>query len=115
MRRCAAQAEHFRLKRELQLRAEENKLCVRVRAACTTTQLAVADAHANALPPARSLGVRMTQAEEAAKRVALQSYGGVRAPPGAAKLYDAEQARSVRSRTRHFAAPSCLACPPAHR
>jgi hypothetical protein len=37
MRRCAAQAEHFRLKRELQLRAEENKLCVRVRAACTTT------------------------------------------------------------------------------
>ena len=39
--------------------------------------------------------MRLAQTEEAAKRAALASYGGPRAPPGAAKLYEAEQARLV--------------------
>jgi hypothetical protein len=46
-------------------------------------------------PTQNSLAVRLAQSEDAAKRAALQSYGGARAPPGAAKLYDAEQARNA--------------------
>ena len=50
-------------------------------------------ADAPPLGPPRSLTVRLAQTEEAAKRAALASYGGQRAPPGAAKLYEAEQVR----------------------
>ena len=87
------QEEHKRLKREMQLKLEENKLCVRRRLRAPLRPLRDAALTRRPCPIARSLGVRLAQSEEAAKRAALASYGGQRAPPGAAKLYEAEQVR----------------------
>ena len=90
------QEEHKRLKREMQLKNEENKLCVSPLRRCGAAAALCGRALRLTPPPLgppRSLTVRLAQTEEAAKRAALASYGGQRAPPGAAKLYEAEQVR----------------------
>ena len=67
--------------------------CARSCVACAAANSERRADRAAATSSPRSLAVRLTQVEDAAKRASLAAYGGVRAPPGAAKLYDAEQAR----------------------
>ena len=74
----------------LQLR-DENKLCVRL-----APEQRASGAE---LRRGRRLGVRQAQAEEAAKKQALQQYG-TRVPPGASRVYEAEAVRPPRGPPR---------------